>query len=281
MTILLYNPLAGNGTCQAKCQSLTTSFGQDVHWVNLLTIDHLQTYLCTFAASDTVILCGGDGTLIHAANAITIEQITCHLLYYPSGSCNDFHNGMLHHPDSDLYDLRTYLTHLPIITVGKESHRVINSVGFGIDGHICHEGDHLKERTGQTMSLFQYTRIAFRSILEYRTPDATITMDGIEHHFECVWMAPTMYGRVYGGGLLCAPDQDRTSGRLTTVVVHSPSRWRIIIPFLAAFRGRHLRYKKVVTALTGKDIAVHFSEPRTLIIDGEALTNITDYHIHC
>jgi diacylglycerol kinase family enzyme len=45
------------------------------------------------------------------------------------------------------------------------------------------------------------------------------------------------------------------------------------------FKGEHLKHKKAVTVLTGKEISVEFDSPRPLQVDGETLLGITKHTV--
>lgn len=55
-----------------------------------------------------------------------------------------------------------------------------------------------------------YTSIAIKGLLyDFKPTDATVIIDGKETRYKKVWIAPTMHGRFYGGGMIAAPDQRR------------------------------------------------------------------------
>ena len=69
--VLLYNPKAGAAHCLALSQQFASRWeAKDVVWVDRLTIDDMSAFIKTLLPDDEIILCGGDGTLQHFANAI-------------------------------------------------------------------------------------------------------------------------------------------------------------------------------------------------------------------
>ena len=83
-----------------------------------------------------------------------------------------------------------------------------------------------------------YTSIAIKGLLfKFKKVNATITVDGVKYEHKHVWLAPTMKGRYYGGGMLITPEQNRLDidGILTAVI----------------FKGRRISIK-LVTPLEGE-----------------------------
>ena len=104
-----------------------------------------------------------------------------------------------------------------------------------------------------------------------------IRIDGVKHEFDNVWIAPTMKGRFYGGGMNMAPAQDRFSDKLTVVVYHCPSKLKALIAFPSIFKGEHVKKAGIVQSFTGSKIHVRFSRPCAGQIDGETVLNMTEY----
>ena len=106
-------------------------------------------------------------------------------------------------------------------------------------------------------------------------------VDGITYRFENVWIAPTMKGRYYGGGMIPTPSQNRLDpeGTLSVMVFHGKSKLKTLMIFPKIFKGEHIKHKKAVTVLTGKEITVAFDEPTPLQIDGETFTDVTEYTV--
>ena len=74
-----------------------------------------------------------------------------------------------------------------------------------------------------------------------------------------------------------APDQDRSSDRLTVVVYHCRSKLKALIAFPSIFKGEHLKKTDIVRTFTGNEINVRFSRPCAAQIDGETVLNVTEY----
>ena len=125
-----------------------------------------------------------------------------------------------------------------------------------------------------------YTLIAIKGVLLHFKPrNAVITVDGVTHSFSNVWIAPTMHGKCYGGGMIPTPGQDRLNpeGTLSVMVFHGSSRLRTLMVFPSIFKGEHIRHTDQVEILEGKQIRVEFDAPTALQIDGETVLGVTSY----
>jgi diacylglycerol kinase family enzyme len=125
-----------------------------------------------------------------------------------------------------------------------------------------------------------YASIAISGLLRHYSPKrATVTVDGVEHVFEKAWLAPTMFGKYYGGGMMATPNQDRNAKEQTISVLlfHGAGRIKTLSIFPSIFKGEHVKHKKQVAILTGKEIHVRFDQPASVQIDGETITDVTEY----
>ena len=162
--------------------------------------------------------------------------------------------------------------------VKGKKHLFLNGIGYGIDGYCCEEGDKLR---GKSEKPVNYTAIAIKGLLfHYKPTSATVTVDGRKHTYKHVWLAPTMNGRFYGGGMIPTPSQDRLAEprTLSVMVFRSVSKLKALMVFPSIFKSEHIKKKKVVEILSGKDITVEFDRPSPLQIDGEPITGVSSYH---
>ena len=124
--------------------------------------------------------------------------------------------------------------------------------------------------------------IAIKGLLFHFKPrSAVITVDGVSTEYKKVWIAPTMFGRHYGGGMMPTPAQDRFSedGKVSLMVFHDSSKLKTLSIFPSIFKGKHILKTKYVTVFEGKEVNVKFDRPTALQIDGETLLGITEYTV--
>ena len=277
-TYLLYNPLSGNGRGEETAKALQSRMGKAVQWTDLTKIEDLAGFFAGMEPEDEFILVGGDGTLNRLVNTVEEEALPDNLYFYPAGSGNDFWKDVKTDKDEPIA-LKPYLAHLPHVVVNGKSYRFLNGVGYGIDGYCCEVGDRMRATSDKPVN---YTSIAIKGLLfDFHPCGATVNMDGKELRYKKVWLAPTMHGRFYGGGMMCAPAQDRLNpeGTVSLVVMHDSGKLHTLTVFPSIFKGEHVNHREMVDVLTGHRISVHFDRPCALQVDGETILNVMEYHV--
>ena len=277
---VLYNPLSSTGTGEDKAHKLE-KFLQDyrVEFRSLLDIPDKRAFLRDLDPDVTPVITGGDGTLSFFVNELHGENPTRDIYYYPAGTGNDFLNDLNRTGDTEPFLLNPYITDLPKIHFNGETHTFINGVGYGIDGYVCEEGDRVRKKTGKPIN---YTAAALKGLLyAYKRTNATVTVDGQTYQYQHVWMTPTMLGRFFGGGMMCAPGQDRLNpdGTVSLMVMRCPSKLRTLLLFPSIFTGKHVKATRVVTVFKGHHIQVRFDRPTALQIDGEVFSGVREYTV--
>lgn len=279
MTYVLYNPLSdnGNGTSNAhKLDSLLK--GENAIFLDLVETD-LVKFIDGASKDDKIIISGGDGTIHELVNLYGGKSPDHPVYYYPTGTGNDFTTELREKVNDKIILLNPYIKNLPTVTINGKSLKFINGIGFGIDGFCCEEGDKLRKTSNKPIN---YPGIAIRGMLgAFKPRNASIVADGKKYSFKHVWLAPTMNGKYYGGGMKVAPFQDRMSGELTTIVFHCGSKLRTLMVFPSIFKGKHIEHKKMVEQIKAREVTVTFDRPTPLQVDGETFTNVTSYSVTC
>ena len=253
---VLYNPLAGNGNAGEDAKLLQMVLDEDLEYFDMTRITNYTAFLSGMEKDDYLVIVGGDGTLNRFVNDTNGIEISQEILYFPSGSGNDFARELGTNGNPAV--ITRYLNNLPSVEVNGRRYRFINGVGFGIDGYCCQVGDELKKIPGKKPN---YTAIAIKGLL---------------FHFSAR-NAPTMLGRYYGGGMIPTPEQDRSSGKLSLMLFHGAGRLRTLCVFPSIFKGKHVKHKNMVAVHTGHEITVEFDRPTPLQIDGETILDVTKY----
>ncbi len=280
MNYLFYNPSARNGKAAEDLQLIKKTLdGQDVEIYAVTDIDDYVSVIDKIQPEDIVYIVGGDGTLNRFINDSTNLRILGDIFFYSAGTGNDFKHDV--DPDNSLYRIRLndYIRSLPTVTVGGVTYKFVNGIGFGIDGYCCEEGDRQRAAGKQDIN---YSAIAVKGCLfRFKPYGADITVDGETRHYDKVWLAPTMFGKYYGGGMKVAPEQDRNNPQhtVTSVVIHGTGRLKTLIRFAKIFSGEHTKYTDMVDIRTGHEVRVVFDRPCALQIDGETVKNVTEYTV--
>ncbi len=265
MKYYLNNPLSNNGK------------GVEIPGADLIdaTKTDYPSFFSALKPEDEVVLIGGDGTINYLINHIDASALKNKLYYFPNGSGNDFLNDINEQSGKEIL-LNPYLEKLPVATINGKEYKFINNMGFGIDGYVAEGSDIARARHPDKK--LNYTAIALKGLLyDFKPYHVELEVDGVKHEYDDVWLAPSMYGRFYGGGMMAAPGQDRFSGHLTVVICTCRSRLRMLSRFPKVFTGEHVKYTDMIKIFTGNDVRVRFSSPCAAMLDGETYLNVTEY----
>ena len=273
--LILWNPKSGNGLSEEAIHRLEQLMEAKLSTLDVTTVVDYAALLSRLRAEDLLIIAGGDGTLNRFMNHIDGLEIPCETFYYPCGTGNDFARDLEKEANCQPFRIHAYLKNLPTVEVKGQKYRFINGIGYGIDGYCCEIGDEMRKIPDKKVN---YTAIAIKGLLmDYVPTDAIVTVDGVRHEYKKVWLAPTMLGRYYGGGMLPAPEQSREKDHLSVMLFQGSGKLRTLMIFPSIFQGKHVKHNKFVHIHTGKEITVEFSQPRPLQIDGETILNVTSY----
>lgn len=278
--IVLFNPHAGNSRGAQEARRLSTLWPDEtLEYVDMTTLRSYRDFFAGLKAGTDVIVCGGDGTLNRFVNDCGDLDFPCDILYFATGSGNDFLHDLGREKGAPPFSVKQYLTNLPTVTVKGKTYRFLNGIGYGIDGYCCEVGDRQRQTKRKPVN---YTAIAIRGLLfHYKPTDAVVTVDGARYEFHKVWLAPTMNGRFYGGGMMVAPEQqrlDRVRG-VSVSMLFGSGKLKTLLVFPTIFKGTHIRHTEMSRVLTGHEIHVEFDRPTALQIDGETILDVKEYSV--
>ena len=280
MKYLLVNKKTNNSNCEERLNELKNSLTEEFKevCVNEEGFKHAD-FVKSLKNDDEIVICGGDGTLNYFINNVDCDNIKQNVYMYPTGTGNDFLADLGKQDTKEPVLINEYIKNLPTVTIDGKSSKFINGIGYGIDGYCCEVAD--KQRVEKPTKPINYSSIAIKGLLfHYKKRRATVKIDGQTYEYKNVWLAPTMKGRYYGGGMIIAPSQDRLKSEdLSVVIYKTRSKIRALMIFPSIFKGEHIKKKKVVNILHGKDIEVEFNIPCALQIDGETVLNVKSYKV--
>ena len=272
---VLYNNKAGDGNALESAKTLEIIINDEMKYIDVTEVSDYRIFITGLEKEDYIILAGGDGTLNRFINNIEGIDFDNEVLYFPNGTGNDFAHDLGYSKECNPFSITEYISNLPKVTVKGKNYRFINGVGYGIDGYCCEVGDVQRKIPGKKVN---YTMIAINGLLfHYKPTSAKVTVDGKTHTYKKAWIAPTMNGRYYGGGMMPTPEQKRNSGTLSTMVFHNSGKLKTLMIFPSLFKGEHIKHTKHVDILEGKEITVEFDRKASLQIDGETILGVTSY----
>ena len=282
MIYVFLNGLSNNGKgVEAKAQLEKLYEGQELKFLDVKEIKNAADICKTLSSDDKIVISGGDGTLSRFANDIYELKLQNEIYFYTNGTGNDFLNDVKEKCEikDNLIPMNEFLKSLPVVTVNGEKHYFINGIGYGIDGYCCEEGDKLRAKSDKPVN---YAGIAIKGMLgKFKPCGGTVTVDGVSTRYKKIWLAPTMIGRFFGGGMMITPDQDRLNKEhlVSNCVFHDSGMLKTLMVFPSIFQGAHVSHKDIIEIKTGHEIKVEFDKPCALQIDGETYTNITSYSV--
>ena len=269
--------MAGKDNNGDAIKKLDGIVGGELEYLDMLNIGDYKALFEGLKPDDYVIIAGGDGTLNRFINDVDGLDLCNDILYYPNGTGNDFAHDLGYEKGCAPFSVAEYIKDLPTVTVNGKFYRFINGIGYGVDGYCCEVGDELKKIPGKKVD---YTAIAIKGLLfHFKPKNAKVTVDGKVYEYKKVWIAPTMNGRFYGGGMIPTPDQVRLGNgrKLSTMIFFGSGKLRTLMVFPSIFKGEHIKHTKMVQVHTGNEIKVEFDSPCALQIDGETVLNVTSY----
>ncbi|MCQ2513350.1 MAG: diacylglycerol kinase family protein [Lachnospiraceae bacterium] len=276
---ILFNPYSSNSTGESEAKKVLFYLsGASYEFVKMTEVADYADFFKTCNGDDKIIVCGGDGTFNHFVNDCHGVFPDNEIYLYPGGSGNDFLNDINMKAPCAPVKVNEYLKNLPQAEVNGKNYFFINNIGFGIDGLVCYDAEELKTRKKTAKT--NYTPIALQAILfKYKPGNAKVCVDGKNYEFERVWMAPTMNGRFFGGGMMVAPMQNRLNEEhsMTLMLFHNANRFQMATSFPAVFSGKHVSNPKCFFFFF-HDITVEFDAPNFIEIDGEPIINVVKYH---
>ena len=277
---VLYNPLAGNGKGENAAKKLKELLnGDELTFTDMTKVSDYRALFASMPEDERVIVSGGDGTLNRFINDTEEVAFANPIYYYATGSGNDFLKDIGGNVGDKPVCIDKYLKALPTVDVKGKSYRFINGIGYGIDGYCCEVGDKLRETSDKPIN---YAGIAIKGLLfHYHPTSATVIVDGVENKYKKVWIAPTMNGRYYGGGMIPTPKQDRLNKERTVsvMVYYGSGKIKSLAVFPSIFKGEHVNHREMVEVLSGKEITVRFDSPAALQVDGETIIGVTEYSV--
>ena len=279
---ILHNPLAGSSAAATPWLTALTEGGHTVKEYDVTAVSKdYPTFLNGLTAEDTILIHGGDGTLNRFINDTDGMDLPCDVLYAPGGTGNDFLRDLGRSAEDGPFSVLNYIRDLPYAEVKGKRYRFLNNVGFGIDGYCCEVGD--AQKKAHPDKKVNYTAVAIKGLLfHYKPTTAVVTIDGQTFTYKKAWLAPTMKGRYYGGGMNATPAQDRMNpdGTLSVMLFYGKGSVATLMAFPSIFEGKHIRHTDMVAIHEGRDIHVKFDSPRAIQIDGETITGVTEYHAY-
>lgn len=276
----LYNPNANSGKGEKNARRLDRlNLGKEIEYCDVASLEDYAGFIESIPDEDDIILCGGDGTLNFFVNHVDVDGLKNNIYIFACGTGNDFLNDVDKNHVDGIIQINKYLTNLPTVEVKGQTYKFINNVGFGIDGYCCEVADKKRAKSNKKVN---YTAIALGGLLGgYKPCTATVTVDGVTEMYDHAWMAPTMNGRFYGGGVMATPNQDRLNPnhKVSVMIYHCNNLITSLRLFTLVIKGKHVSHTNEVRIIEGNHVHVSYDKPCAIQIDGETILDVSEYTV--
>lgn len=277
---ILFNPYSRNGHGAEIAHKLDRILTDgSLEYRDMTRLGSYSEFFSSLSENDKVIVCGGDGTLNRFINDTAELARPKDILYFATGTGNDFLNDIGAQNDNCPIEISEYINGLPVISVNGKRYHFVNGIGYGLDGYSCEECNRIKEKTKKAAN---YALVAVKGLAySFRPASATVTVDGETRFFPSVWMVSTMKGKFFGGGIMIAPEQNRScdDSHISVIIVKNVGKLKTLLRFPTIFKGKHTKFTDMVEVLTGHEISVELDRPSALQMDGDTISGVTSYKV--
>lgn len=235
-----------------------------------------RKFFSELSPEDDVVIIGGDMSINHFLRKTKGYSVSNNVYIKAFGYGSDFVNDVEGRVTDEVL-LNPYIKNLPTAGIKGHHRPFINGVGFGLDGYCCSTADDIRARSPSAS--ISYSGIAIRGLLyKFKPFHVDVTVDGQKYEYDDVWLACTMKGRYFGGGMKIAPDQNRNDNDHLTVIIYTvKSRLKALLSFPDVFKGAHVKNTEIVKIYTGKKVHMKFSRIGDAEIDGDTVKEIDEF----
>jgi lipid kinase YegS len=216
------------------------------------------------AGADTVIACGGDGTVNEVVNGM--EGTSVGLGIIPAGTANDFAR-QVGIPDDPSAAMDIVLRHKPVLidTAAMNGRRFLNVSSAGVGAEATAE---TPADAKATLGPVAYFISGLRKLAGLEPKRALFEAPGLRLEGEFLLFA-VGNARATGGGTLVTPKASVRDGLLDICIVEAMTRGEFAKVALRVKRGEHLE-SEGVRYFQAPWIRVTSAEPTTVNVDGES-----------
>jgi diacylglycerol kinase (ATP) len=227
--------------------------------------------------TDTIIICGGDGSINETVNQLLASDNTRHIKcgVLPMGTGNDFAKSL--GVKNDLIELKTHIEQKKVIDVSvfkmffldqkhnASSRFFVNIADIGIGGFAAENVNSSSKVFGATITYF-YAIIS--SFLKLKKQPVLLTSDSIEWEGQVMSLC-LANGKYFASGMCIAPDANICDQQLQLIILGNVSIWDYLKNINKVKKGQKIEHKEVLyTAVNGCKI-ISKGMPCPIDMDGE------------
>ncbi len=182
----------------------------------------------------------------------------------PMGSGNDFARslGLYRHPFRIIKGLNDCGTRTVDIA-RVDDHYFINIMGTGLDAEV------IKLLEGSRT----YFRGFYHALLDHKTRDYQLNIDGIVHDFWDVNAIFIANGKYFGRNMKISPNSILDDGLLEVIVIYGLSKAKLFLLFPKIYLGAHITHAHNIKVFQAKNIEITASKEVPFQRDGELFSS--------
>jgi diacylglycerol kinase (ATP) len=219
---------------------------------------------------DTVLVCGGDGSLNQAANGVfNSNNPQTPLAIWPSGTGNDFVKT-LKTPKS-FHELRACIeskmfqaVDLPGMEWDGKKRAYLNVTDLGLGGCVAYDMTRSKRRLG---SFLTYQWLIVKNLLRFKKRIIHFDLDGKKFEARAMNFV-VANAKYFGAGLGISPDSDIADGKLEVIVIGDLNLFEYLYFVPQVKKCKKLSYHKI-QYYSAKKISIETEVPMPIDMDGE------------
>lgn len=239
-----------------------------------------------------IIAVGGDGTVNEILNGLSFcGPVT--LGYIPAGSGNDLAKS-LRLPKNPVKCLKKILhpryyrfLDYGVLSYGKDEvfcRRFMVSAGIGMDGAVCHNILHSKERgllSRLPLGRMSYLLLGAKQLVLSKPAGGYLLVNGVQKvEFTHAYFISAHIHPYEGGGFKFAPEADCEDGKLSICVMNGRKRRKLVSVLLNAYFGK-ASLNKGIRFFTCEEAVIHVDRPLAVHVDGESCFYQSDVQLRC
>lgn len=271
---LIINPSSGRQTIETKVDYLCKLLLDDGYTVGKYYTEKRDDAVnetiktCGSGQWDTIIACGGDGTVSEVATGIAKSTNKLPVAILQSGTVNDFANYMnIPNKIPDFFQMIKN-RHIVEIDLGKINNKYFVNVAAG--GLLTDVGFQVPIEAKALLGRMAYYFEGLRALISEGIEPIHVSFESEEYtEEEDVLLFVVSNSTSIGGFKKLAPDADVLDGLLDVLIIKNSDIPELANIFFNVLKGDHINHPNVIYFKT-KNILIKAKKNITIDVDGEA-----------
>jgi YegS/Rv2252/BmrU family lipid kinase len=263
--VVIFNPTAGRGRGGLLRAQAQEKLGAGFEWWPTLRAGHAKELAKEAAVKHSVVVAyGGDGTVGDVARGIYGTDATLGVI--PVGTGNDFARNL---------GLKLDLQEAVATILGGVVRRIdigivngipfINNAGTGFDSSVMNTmNSSIRFARGQSA----FVLATIKTLATFKPISLTYQADDEAPVTETAMMVSLLNGRMYGGGMIAAPQAEMDDGQIDVLIIRAMPKPQLLALMPKVIQGQHENHP-AVKMFKARKLTVNTIPPQPLNIDGD------------